>query len=1130
MRVRVHHRTSYIYEEPTTFGPHMVRLRPSTHARARVLAYNLQVSGEPEAFHWQLDPWGNRVARVVFDGERAARQLDFTVDASFDIQPVNPFDFFVEESFEEAPVAYSERLKAELAPFLAPIELGPQGRALAESLRPSGRIVDSLVEINRSVASTVGYIIRNEPGLQTPSETLDIGTGSCRDSALLLVGLLRHLGLAARFVSGYLVQLTDEGNLPDEAKGVEKDVVDLHAWAEVFLPGAGWVGLDGTSGLFTGEGHIPLAGTADPALAGPIEGTASGPARELDVSMEVVRLGHEARPRRPYTDEQWAGALDLGRRVDRQLAKAGLRLTMGGEPTWTSRLHPREPEWNGDALGESKWQQGLQLADELGRRLADGGVILHRYGKQYPGESLPRWVLHLLWRRDGAPLWRERRWLDLRAEASEGVDDAAVARLRGALGEALGLGAAAPWHPAHEDAWTFIREEANLPYDEDPLAADLDDSEARRRIARVFSTGLGRTVGHVLPLGRTATGWATDRWTFRRGHLFLLPGDAPMGYRLPLDRIGGMAIGTWEQDPSEPRSPFRSSMDQSRDRLDLAEPDGSEARDRSEDLGGAESGGRQRALFGPPSAVGAHTFFAGQPPAFVSDDKSVRTALCVEPREGVAHVFLPPVPTADDFLTLVDAVETAARTAELPVRIEGYPPPSDPRLGACMVTPDPGVLEVNLPVTERFDDYVALMETTHEAAVHSGLTTEKFQLDGRMAGSGGGHHLTLGGPTALESPFLRDPSLLAGFLRFVQNHPSLSYLFTGLFVGPTSQAPRVDEARHDALYDLEIALAQLEAGAPRPPPPWLVDRLLRNVLVDVTGNTHRAEVSIDKLYDPDLPTGRQGIVELRAFEMPPHERMASAQMLLMRGLVARLAHRPYRNPLVRWGAQLHDRFMLPHFLWTDFLDVLRELREGNLSFDPGLYRPFLDFRCPRVGRHEVEDLEIELRTALEPWSVLGEMGNEVGTVRYVDASVERLEVKVRGLLPDRHCVTVNGRELPLRATGEAGEAVAGVRFKAWEPPRALHPTIPIHHPLRFDVVDTWAKRSLGAATYHVWHPGGRGYDEPPLTAFEAAARRAQRFTTEGHAPYPADRKPATPHPEQPYTLDLRRFTYPGYVR
>ncbi len=1109
MRVRIRHETRYRYAEPVLFGPHQIRLRPAEHTRARVLSYNLAYSPNAE-IRWQQDPWGNRVARLTFPAGAQAAELAIVVDAAFEIRPVNPFDFFVDDRCRELPFEYPDGLARELSPFLAAAhgDPGPRLARWLEELPPKGYVTDHLVAMNSRVAADVRYVIRNEPGIQSSEETLERRRGSCRDSALLLCDALRAQGFAARFVSGYLVQLADEGNVPDEAKGVLADVVDLHAWCEVYVPGAGWVGLDGTSGLLVGEGHVPLACTVGPDLAAPVDGTASAPATAFEFAMSVERLGHEPRPRKPYTDEEWARLRAAGDAIDARVRGAGLRLTMGGEPTWTSRAHAREPEWNEAALGPTKWTAGLALGRELAERLGHGALTMARLGKLYPGESLPRWTLHLVWRADGQPVWRDPARLDL-AAPREGLGpeaDAAPDRLescrRFAVEIAARIGVAPAIVAGYEDPWVAIVRELDLPDDVDPLAADLDDPEERRTLARVLGRGLGAPVGFALPVAREAGRWRTDTWTFRRRHMFLLSGDSPMGLRLPLSRLGGEAAPIFERDTTTvTQSPHPQPLP-------------------------PISGGRRGE---PDSRIPAHvpTEIAGKGALGTRGcaPMGLITAICVESRGGVTHVFLPPTECAEDFLDLVAAVEGVASARGEPVRIEGYPPPHDPRLRGCLITPDPGVIEVNLPPTESFSDYVGTLETIAEAANRAGLCTEKYQIDGREVGSGGGHHLTLGGPTTAESPFLVRPELLAGLLRYVHNHPSISFLFTGLFVGPTSQAPRVDEARHDALVELEIALARAECAGDAPPP-WLTDRLFRHLLVDVGGSGHRTEISIDKLYDPGSPSGRQGIVELRAFEMPPHERMAAAQMLLVRGIVARLAITPYRRDLVRWGAEIHDRFLLPHWIWADFREVLRDLRDHGVPLEDAFYQPFLDHRFPVLGRIEVEGVALELRGALEPWPVLGEQpGAQGGTSRYVDSSLERLEVRAFGLTEGRHVVLVNGIELPLMPTGTATERAGGVRFRAWQPPHALHPEIGVHHPLRFDVVDTWGERSLGACTHHVWHPEGRAFVDPPLTAFEAAARRAQRFTTEGHLPWPARGAATRPHPDHPYTLDLR--LYPG---
>ena len=1081
MRLHLLHRSVYTYPSPAALGPHCIRLRPANHTRARIESYGLSVP--PSAsLRWQQDPSGNHVAHLSFAKGTRLSRLDLTVELAVDIRPVNPFDFFIDERCKEVPFQYPAELQKDLLPFLdrddEALRAGARLESFLAGLPRGGVTIDLVVELNRAVNRALRYVVREEPGIWTAEETLANGRGSCRDSAVLLMAALRSRGLAARFVSGYLVQLVDEGMIPDAPKGVGRDVVDLHAWTEVYLPGGGWIGLDATSGLLCGEGHIPLACTARPALATPVEGTSDVAAAQVTFEMKVARLGHEPRPTAPFTDETWAELLAAGDRADAALADERLALTLGGEPTFTSREYPAAPEWTGEALGPTKWAQGVRLAHELRGRLYAGAALLHRQGKLYPGESLPRWALDLVARRDGLPVW---------SGASPAPDHAPTLEDARRLASeiALRLGLSGVVLAAFEDPWHHLREEAALPADVDPLRAGLDDAEERRRLARVLSRGVTREAGYVLPLAREEGCWRTDAWTFRRGQLFLIPGDSSIGLRLPLSSIAGtpLTVEPLEPEPPGPPDPRRAA----------SEPSGAAAR-------------QERVPTAPA------------PP----ERKSLRTALCVEVRDGRLRVFLPPLGSAADFLALVGHIDGARRDLGFDVELEGYPPPPSPALCRVSVTPDPGVLEVNLPPTEGTREHAALMADVFDAALRAGLTSEKYLLDGRMAASGGGHHLTLGGRTALESPFVVRPDLLASLITFLQHHPSLSYLFTGLFVGPTSQAPRVDEARHDALYELEIALARaFDRSAPTPP--WLSDLLFRHLLVDVSGNTHRAEISIDKLYDWRTPHGRQGIVELRAFEMPPHPRMASAQMTLARTLVAAFAAEPYQAPLVRWGTELHDRFLLPTWLWRDFEDVLAYLGRRGLPLPSDAYRAFLDLRCPVVGRAQAGDVAVEIRNAIEPWHVLGEEGTAAGTSRYVDSSMERIEVRVEGLVDGRHQVLVNGLTLPLRSTGARGERVGGVRFRAWAPPHSLHPHIGIHHPVRVDVLDTWARRSLGACAYHVWHPEGRAYDTPPLTRFEAAARQAQRFTIESPLPWPVTPRPAAPHPDMPYTLDLRRF-------
>jgi uncharacterized protein (DUF2126 family) len=1091
VRLLIQHHSRYEYGQPAALGPHTIRLRPTSHAKAKVETYALRV--EPECkLRWQQDPANNYVARLTFPPKGRTMALDLRVELAVDVRPNNPFDFFVDPLAKEVPFAYPDSIASDLSPYLdttdASFAGGPLLAAFLDDQPRSGPTVELIVALCAAANRRLRYVIREETGVWTPEQTLAEGRGSCRDSAVLLVAMLRARGLAARFVSGYLVQLKDEGMIPDAPKGVDRDVVDLHAWAEVYVPGGGWVGLDATSGLLCGEGHIPLACTARPAAASPIEGTSDVPADRVAFAMNVERLGHEPRPTAPFTEEVWAELTVAGERTDAALAAAGLELTVGGEPTFTSRLHAALPEWNTAALGATKWVQGLALAHALRARLAPGGLLLYGYGKQYPGESLPRWALEIIGRRDGVPLVRERVAGPPRATVAD------AERFSRALAGRLGVDAENV-QASYEDPWYSLREEASLPVGVDPLRADLTASEERRRLARLLDRGLATPVAYVLPLAPvTGAGWRTERWGFRRERLYLVPGDSPAGLRLPLGSIEGAPPEESKEEaypgPQDPR------------RADTAE---------------AEAKAKAQARRAQSAPVVPERVVAPKPPP------GIRVALLVEPREGHLYVFVPPLPSADRFCELVRIIDETAGALDLDVLVEGYPPPRSTELIRLAVTPDPGVVEVNIFPTRTSGEHAALMDSVFDAALHCGLHAEKYQVDGRESGSGGGNHITMGGMTALTSPFTRRPDLLASLITFAQHHPSLSYLFTGLFVGPTSQAPRVDEARLDTLYELELALPKAFERTSEPPPPWLSDALFGNLLADVSGSTHRTEICIDKLFDPRTPHGRQGLVELRAFEMPPHVRMAVAQVALVRALVASFAAKPYKGALVRWGQGLHDRFLLPTWLWRDFDEVLDYLDHAGLPLPRAAYRVFVEQRCPVIGLLEIGDVRLELRNAIEPWNVLGEEAGPAGTSRYVDSSMERVEVRVEGFVPERHAIMINGLDLPLRPTGFAGELVGGVRFRAWAPPHSLHPHIGIHHPLRFELLDRWGVRSLGACAYHVWHPEGRGYDAPPLTRFEAAARRAQRFTVEGPSPWPAKARVAPPHPDGPYTLDLRRF-------
>ena len=1096
IHVALHHVTSYRYDRLVNLSPQVVRLRPAPHCRTPILSYSLRVEPETHFINWQQDPFSNYLARLVFPEKTGTFKV--TVDLVAEMAVYNPFDFFLEPSAETFPFSYEAGLEQELAPYRVPEPATPALQAFLDTIdRTEVRTIDFLVGLNQRLQREIGYTIRLEPGVQTPEETLTKASGSCRDTGWLLVETLRHLGLAARFVSGYLIQLKSDVQALDGPSGTEVDFTDLHAWCEVYLPGAGWIGLDPTSGLLAGEGHIPLACSPQPSSAAPITGAVDECEVEFGHEMKITRIWESPRVTKPYTEDQWQAVLALGEQVDRELVAGDVRLTMGGEPTFVSVDDRDGPEWNTDALGPTKRLYATDLVHRLRTEYGQGGFLHFGQGKWYPGEPLPRWALTCLWRTDATPLWRNPALLADESKAGEARPLDAQAYLR-VLAARLGL------HgdyiiTAYEDVWDVLRKEQDVPVNFDPLERDLKDPAERSRLARLLQGEMLEPAAFVLPMKpapvkdeKAPRRWLSSRWPLRREHLYLVPGDSPAGLRLPLASLPWVAPA--DRDLLHPPDPFEE-----RAALEAAAPD--------------EPAGEVTEPATPDASVGR------------SMREVIHTALCVQARDGHVHVFLPPVPTIEDFVALIRAIEDAARESGLPVVLEGYLPPHDPRLNRFAVTPDPGVIEVNIHPARNWDELLANTQAIYEEARVTRLGTEKFMLDGRHTGTGGGNHVTVGGATPADSPLLRRPDLLRSLITYWQNHPALSYLFSGLFIGPTSQAPRVDEARDDSLYELDIAFAEMERlqkPGEETLQPWLVDRLLRNLLVDLTGNTHRAEFSIDKLYSPDSATGRLGLLEFRAFEMPPHWRMSSVQMLLLRALIARFWKQPYRGRVVPWGTSLHDRFMLPHFVAQDMRDVVLDLQRDGYAFSYDWFAPFLEFRFPRYGTVNYQGISLELRQALEPWHVLGEEVQAGATARYVDSSVERMQVKVNGVTSNRYAVTCNGRPVPLTPTGVHGEFVAGVRYRAWQPPSALHPTIGVHSPLTFDILDLWSGRSLGGCTYHVSHPGGRNYARFPVNANEAEARRMARFAPHGHTPGEMELRPERSNPSFPFTLDLRR--------
>lgn len=1042
IQITLNHHKSYQFERPIFLGPHVIRLRPSPHYPLPIQSYTLKISPEDHSLSWRQDVYGNWLAKVNFPNP--IQHFKIEVELLINLYPINPFQFLIDPDAVEYPFIYEDLLKQELNSFFEIKESGELLQQYLETLDTTRQFTTNFITaINQKIAQDIEYQMRLEEGIQSCEETLTKRTGSCRDSAWLLVQIFRHLGIASRFVSGYLIQLAIDETPLDDSITITKDMADLHAWVEVFLPGAGWIGLDPTSGMLTAEGHIALAVGSHPDMASPIVGTIEPCETTLDFSLTVSRIYETPKVSKPYHHQQWLEINHLGQFVDQQLLENQIGLTMGGEPTFISIDDFESPEWRFEAEGETKRQKAGILLRKLSDQFAFGGILQETIGKWYSGESLPRWALGCFWRLDQIPVCRfPELWED------ESKNN----------------------HYSLEQAQFFIN----------TLTQYLRVDPAC--ILPAYSGKNQPPNGYILPLlwgiKEQQECWISCLWETETP-IYLEEGESSIGLRLPLNRINWNPQLEWEPPPNPERknTPLGDFVNRVKDRH--------------------------------------------QQPIYLTSINSIKVALTVEIKNGNLEIFIPPIGILESYLDLITCIENTAKELQLSINLKGYPPPADPRLQRFFITPDPGVIEVNIHPAKTWNELVKITEILYEQARLSRLGVEKYTLEGRTISTGGGCHVTIGGMTPLESPLLRRPDLLKSLITFWQNHPSLSYLFAGEFVGATSQSPRIDEARHDTLYELEIAFKQFDKYDFLPPE--ILDQLLRNLLIDITGNTHRSAFCIDKLYPVNFPENQLGLLEFRSFAMLPHPQMSLVINLLIRALVAQFWQHPYDKKLVRWGTQLHDRFFLPYYIGEDLKDVILFLQQRGYPFQFDWFLPFFEFRFPSYGSMIKEGVKLELHYALESWPVLAEEMTHRGTSRSVDDSMERLQITLNNGIEDRYFVTCNGYPVPLHSTTIHGQFVAGVRYRARQSTPSLHPAIAPHVPLIFDIIDTWKERSIGGCMLYNSDPSGAIWQTFPINEREAQGRLKSRFIPQGHTPNPIKISPLSPSQEFPLTLDLRSY-------
>lgn len=1098
------HHIEQAFGSRRTVPTHWLRVRPAPHTRPAVTAYTIQVDCQPHFLNWVRDPFENHVARL--DLPEPVTGLALTVEILADLVPLNPFDFLTESEATRFPFEYAEQTRKELAPYLKIETPGARLSAWLKTLdHEPAYIVEKLGTLNQAVHQRV-----TSPGLNwnpafpgTEAAILDgieldgvLETGGFTpwQAAWLLTLSLRHLGLAARFTSGYRIFL----DVSDPAS----DTASLHAWSEVFIPGAGWLGLDPAAGMYTHEGYIPLASTPEPVRALPLTGLDSR--YPLQHTVKVRRLLPATLPN-PYTEAQWADLNATGEQVNAVLAAQDIRLANAQTLSFVSPAHRYAPEWSTQALGQHKRQVAEELLQRLKRLWAAGAVIQETQGEWFGGETLPRWQLQVCFRSDGLPLWHHEDWHDIHA-LQEPLTAADLETFARSLTRNLQL---SPDYllPAHEDPlYELWRNRRTLQFH--PPAEALSDTTSRRQLADRLSETRCDPVAYVLPLRwEPLTGrWHSGRWSFRRGGLYLVPGDSAPGYRLPLGSLPVDAEAAALRDPE--RCPF-------------------ETRSLLPGVHGELSTRLTHLLSAPLLEVADDDHPQGTVP---------RTALSLRLHQGRVRVFLPPLTHLEHYLELITAIEATAVTQGIPVMFEGYPPPQDHRLRRFTLEPDAAVLKLGLPMTSDWPLSQTTLTTAYAEAARLGLYGLHSRNTGSRMGPGGSTELVLGGEEPAQSPFLFRPRLLRSLIACWQHHPALSYFLAGRQIGPSGHAPRPDEGRADALYELDIALARMPLDEPGLP--WIPDRILRHLLADPSGDIRRAEIRIDSLYDPDRMGQRLGHIILRAFETAENAPLATAQLLLVRALIATLSRRPINRPLIDWGTALHDRYLLPGVLWADLKTVLAEIREAGIPIQDEWYQPLLEGRFPLLGGVQWGEIRLELRPAHEPWPILAEEVTASGVARFVDSANDRVQVEVWGITPDRHVLACNGRRVPLQSTGTRGHYLAGVRYKVWNPVATLHPTLPPVYDLAFDLIDTWTGKVVGRFTYQpprpsvpgpvalpvrpLLEPEGSGAPKPSRTApiapplMSSAGEFLVRTPAERYLQPP----PEEHNPRHPYLLNL----------